>query len=232
MNNFEMRVSFQREINQYENAPYFNEVDIYYWLNQAVEKFIETRLSGNNFKGESLEQGQKRLDDLRSLIVQETISGGNLTEGTAKTNSYLADLTSLSSTYKHRIGEEVTIQYTDALGIVKSKRQGVTECTSDTYRSRIDDPFGDYRLQYGEAKPLRLFIGDDVELITDGNYSVTAYHIVFLRNPAVLTSDGGIDCDLAEHTHREIVKMAVNLALENIGSNRYQTSSVEIQNME
>jgi len=225
-----MKTAFIREMNQYINAPKFNETDIFYWLNEAVEKFIETRMSGINQKKESLEETQKRLDDLRSLIVAETINGADLTSSTNKPNAYLADLTSLSATYRHRIGEEVTIQYTDALSVVQTKRQGVTECTNDKYRSKIDDPFSEHNLQYGEAKPLRLFVGDDVELITDGNYSITAYYIMFLKNPAVISNSQ--DCDLSTHAHREIVKLAVNLALENIGDKRYQTSSVEIQNME
>ena len=41
-----------------------------YFLNTALDKFWKTRYSENNFKRESFEQTQKRIDDLRTLVTQ------------------------------------------------------------------------------------------------------------------------------------------------------------------
>jgi len=78
------------------------------WLNQAIRKFVKTRYSGFNPKQEGFEQTQKRIDDLRTLVVEEDLT---CTTGTIKPNSYIADLTDLSFTYWLTLGEECLIGY-------------------------------------------------------------------------------------------------------------------------
>ena len=214
------------------DLPAFEAEEIDYWLNEAIRKFVKTRYSGQNLKGESFEQSQKRIDDLRTLIEEEDLtpsSGGS----DDKPNSFIASLTSLSETYWMTISEEVIIQYTK-LGdsSTSTKRQGVTQCTADTYRSHIDDPYSEHILHYEMAKPLRLFKGDSVELITDGNYDVTKYWIRYLKKPTEVVHSTGTDCDLPDHTHNEIVKIAANMALENVEQPRYQTHVREVGSIE
>ena len=54
------------------------------WLNQAIKKFTKSRYSGVNIKRESFEQTQKRIDDLRTLVVEKELT---CTTGTVKPNS-------------------------------------------------------------------------------------------------------------------------------------------------
>lgn len=211
---------------------HFETSEIDFWLNSAIQEFVKTRYSGFNPKKESFEQTQKRVDDLRTLVVEEVIDSGDLTAGTDKPNSYIADLTSLSDTYWFTLGEEVTVNFTPFGGSsAQDFRFGIKECTTDTYREDIDNPFSEHVLHYNEAKPLRLFIGDDVELITDGNYTITKYHIRYLKAPQEVANPG-TDSDLPVHTHPELVKSAVNMALENIEQQRYQTHSMELSKIE
>ena len=114
------------------------------------------------------------------------------------------------------------------------KRQGVTQSTADTYRTQIDNPYSEHVLEGDEAKPLRLFRGDLIELITDGNYGVSQYHLRYLRKPAEVDVDGApaVDCDLSEHVHDEVVRLAANMILENIESQRYNTHSYEVRKTE
>lgn len=65
-----------------------------------------------------------------------------------------------------------------------SKRVGVVDITSDSYRSKVDDPIADFRLHYDEAKPLRLFYNNTIEFITDSNYLVKSAYIRFIKQPA------------------------------------------------
>jgi hypothetical protein len=39
-------------------------------------------------------------------------------------------------------------------------------------------------------------------------------------------------CELSEHTHKEIIQMAVGIALENLESPRQQTQVTNLQNIE
>lgn len=229
-----MHTAFKLELDKTSslNTTHFEPSEIDFWLNSAIQNFVKTRYSGFNTKRESFEQTQKRIDDLRTLVVEEIIDGGDLTTGTDKPNSYIADLTSLTNTYWFTLGEEVTTNFTPFGGSsAQDFRFGIKECTIDTYREDIDNPFSEHILHYDDTKPLRLFIGDTVELITDGNYIITKYHIRYLKAPQEVDISG-TDSDLPEHTHDEIVKMAVNMALENIEQQRYQTHSMELSKIE
>ena len=233
MDRDEMHEGFDMEVDKSSSLynPHFEDSDKDFWLNSAIQTFVKTRYSGLNIKGESFEQTQKRIDDLRTLVVEAIITGGNLTSGTDKPNSYLADLSSLSEPYWFTLGEEISTNFVP-LGESSPQdyRFGVKECTVDTYREKIDDPYSEHILHYDTAKPLRLFQGDTVELITDGNYGVTEYHIRYLKAPVEI--DDFNNCDLPDHTHSEIVKIAANMALENIEQQRYQTHSMEVSKME
>lgn len=165
------------------------------------------------------------------------------------------------------------------------KRTDIVQCTSDTYYKYLTNPYSEHRLHYYDASPLRLFKGNTVELISDGNYYIVAYHLRYLEKPLrvnileqttvlsgsllegmtyvvvgdnityntnvitpgntfialpninTFTGTGTINLiqtsiNLPEHTHDEIIKLAVNMALENTENRRYQTQSVEVSKME
>jgi len=205
--------------------PAFEDEEIDFWLNSAIRAFVKTRYSGINFKKESFEESQKRIDDLRTLVVHSTeisyLSGMN-----DYPNGYLF---ALPSGYWFALQEEATIA-PDSTGV--RARVGVTECTIDEYRQQIDDPYSEHILHYNTAKPLRLFNNAAVELISDGTYTITYYHLTYLKKPTEVSLSGSVDCDLPEHTHDEIVKMAVNSMLENVEQPRYQSHTNEVITME
>lgn len=108
--------------------------------------------------------------------------------------------------------------------LATTKRCGIVEATTDTYRDKyIDNPYSEHIFENYTAKPLRLFNNTSVELITDGNYGIYKYYIRYLKKPAIIEY-GVTDCDLPEHMHDEVVKLAATMILENIESPRYQTS--------
>lgn len=203
------------------SAPSFLTSEIDRLLNMSVEKFISKRAFGNNPRRTTFEEDQKRRDDLRNLIVQETITASE--EETEKPNTVFIDL---PSDYRHAINEECILS--------NENRVSVKPITSDRYNKIIDDPFnkpnGDsvYRLDYS---------GDKFQLVFAEGVSINSYILRYLKNPNVIKettggSDESGDCDLATHTHREIVRMAVLEALEEIESPRYQSSKIELNEIE
>jgi hypothetical protein len=204
--------------------PSFEATEIDFWLNEAIRKFVKTRYSGVNFKRESFEETQKRIDDLRTLVTVQDLtlsdSGANWTNGYANT-------TAIPANYWLMVGEEATITVSGT-----SSRVGVTQCNQNEYRQKIDDPFSEHILHYQTAKPLRLFYETSVELISDGNYTVDTYHLTYIKQPTEVVYSTGTDCDLPVQTHDEIVKMAADMMLENIESPRYKTHSAEVATME
>lgn len=227
----EMHTAFKMELDKSSSLelPSFEPEEIDYWLNRGIRQFVKNRFTGTE-KGVAFEGNTKRIEDIKSLIVETTINGASLVAGTRKVPSYVASLASITTGANAKwfiLGEEVDIVYTK-LGdtTTTTKTQGVTQCTVDTYRSHVDDPYSEHRLHYEEAKPLRLVYQDYIELITDGNYTINAYRIRYLRKPATVDVDSApaVSCDLPEHTHDEIVVLAANLALENIEQQRYKTN--------
>ena len=50
--------------------------------------------------------------------------------------------------------------------------------------------------------------------------------------PEIVSLVNNVDCNLPEHTHDEIVKNAVNMALENIEQPRYGSHQYELNRVE
>ena len=91
----------------------------------------------------------------------------------------------------------------------------------------IDDPFNNltpnsvYRLDYSN---------NTFELISLDR--INSYHLRYIKIPSEISFVNNQSCPLADHTHREIVRMAVLEALENIESPRYQSSKIELNEIE
>jgi hypothetical protein len=206
------------------------EIDVF--LNNEQGEFIEQRAYGNNVKETGLEENQKRRDDLREITKNYTSAAFTNTTNN-KTNGVFVDL---PTDYRHSMQEEAVISFTDCNGNTASKGIPITPVTHDRYNKIIDDPFN--KPYDGEA--IRLdYEGDVYELITDGTYAITSYSLRYLKEPQVIrlgtkyqvqTTD--VDCELAPHTHREIVAMTVTNILQTIESNRYPTSKVELAEVE
>ena len=190
--------------------PAFEPEEIDYWLNSAIRVFVKTRYGGLNIHTTGFEETQKRIDDLRTLVKQYDDSSPSASTTFVATGGYSSDLPVADSgvgdeDYWFTLAEEVNI----VVGTTET-RVGVTETTLGEYRFKLDDPFSEHILHYATAKPLRIFNGNSVELIGDGNYTIDDYHLTYLKVPTeVVHPDvdpgGTADCDLPEHTHDEIV---------------------------
>ena len=84
-----------------------------------------------------------------------------------------------------------------------------------------------YRLDYGGDGDTNTAY---VELITADHVAIFEYHLRYIENPPQIGNKQ--DCVLADHTHKEIVRMAVVEALEGIESPRYQSSKIELNEIE
>lgn len=240
MNKSEMHIAFKIELDKVESLQYpaFIPAEIDYFFDRAQEQFVKSRYGGNNPAGTSFEQNQKRLDDLRYLVVESTLpaTSDDVLNVSEKPNCYIVDLTDLDTDdpYMFLVGEECTITYTDRLTHQSvNKIQPVTECSANTYIAQVHDPLSPHRLHYNTASPLRLIKSNYVELITDGTYSIFNYIIRYIKEPESFTTLAATDSpDFPNHVHPELVKLAVNIALENIESPRIQSYPTKVAEME
>lgn len=228
----EMHTYFKITLNKLDSLNYQEllpeEIDVL--LNQEMFKLIEQRAYGTNPKRQSLEETQKRVDDLKNITASyQSSTFTNTTE--SKTNGSFVEL---PTDYRHAIQEECSISYTDCDGNTATKIVPVKPITHDRYNVVINSPFnGPYDnlvLRLAHSKISTIGTNELFELLTDGTYTISVYYLRYLKTPnsmqygstyVIPTTD--VDCELSEHLHREIVELAALTALENVESRRIAT---------
>lgn len=210
---------------------------IFSFINEAIDKFYKTRYSGINAKSEGFEQSQKRIDDLRNLI---------------QTAYFTEEITNEGNVYKIELPEDYVLMLGDVVGILPTegneqcwemdedgdyvvKRTDTIEATIENIDRQLNNSLSEHLLKYCTARPLKLIQGNQVILYTDGKYSVANYQITYLSKPLFLDSSNISNTEytsLPEHTHMEIVKMAVQLYLATKPMQHYSAYSSEVNNME
>lgn len=216
----EMLNSFLMESGTIDSANAPITADILYWLNNAQLEFIKSRYV-------TVEKTERDIEDLKSLIhsfyTNTDITLGNpLSHGTT-TYKYTYSLS--FPVYLYILEEYVNILHTSSN---VNSNQKLTYITHDRLQDEIRNPFGEHIYHHGKASPLRILEKDSilpqyVTFITDITYSVTGYGITGLLYPTNITLL--LPCALPQHTHIEIVKMAVKEYLENKSNPRQQTIS-------
>ena len=201
-----------------------------YWLDQAADRFLKQRYTGNNFLRKAFEQTQKRVDDLRGAIRTTVISAVNEpTYINAETVEFPVD-------YRYLLKVEVEVQYIDCNGITTTNWYTPKQIEHDDIYAIKDDPFNKPK----EDNP-KFIIENNKIVFFAGDGTVVNARISYLKlfrklQNGLVNADGSVDVyanpatdyiELAPDTHEEIVDLAVKMILENIESQRYQTNSVE-----
>lgn len=208
------------------------------FINEAIDKFYKTRYSGINFKAQGFEQTEKRIDDLRTLIKNKKYTANSINKGDR--NSYSVELpedyvlllgdtagiqpSNLNECWETNERGEYIIKYTDTL-----------ESTIETLDRQLGNSLSEHKLKYCQARPLKLIQDNNVILYTDGNYKISEYQITYLAKPSKIDSSNITNLeytDLPEHTHMEIVKMAIQIYLATKPMQHYNAYSNEIASME
>jgi hypothetical protein len=218
------------------SAPNFLPEEIDVFLNDAQDQLIAQKAFNNNTKKEGLEETQKRVDDLKNIITNYN----TVTFTTNASNKPNGVFVNLPSNYRHAIQEEAIVTYTDCNNQTTTINAEIIPLSHDRYNRIIRDPFNVpsteivYRLGYEVNLTNEVF-----ELLHAPNTIVSNYILRYIRIPQEIrygtvyqTPTTDLDCELSEHTHREIVALAVKNALEEIESPRYQTSKIELRDIE
>tara|TARA_R100000406_G_scaffold56402_1_gene38731 strand:- start:1319 stop:2017 length:699 start_codon:yes stop_codon:yes gene_type:complete len=223
----EMHIQFKVGLDKTDslNYPNFEPEEIDLWLNKAQDKFIKTRYS-HDVKRETFEETQKRTDDLREVVQEVTLIPA-VTQTPVKPNGVLFTLPDGTfggfPTYWFAINEECEIEFTNCSDNPVSRRKRVKPIQHDDYNKIIGDPFN----KPDKNKIVRLMHGGSAELISDGTYDILRYILRYIKRPEQINLANNNDCELADHTHSEIVTLAVGMALENTANPRFQTHMVE-----
>lgn len=201
-------------------SPDFLPEEFDFWLNEAQDRYIKLRMFGNNNAKTGFEQSQKRVDDLKALLVitdkltlSSSMMGPNVKE-------VALPISSSTSPYLYYVNSSVYDVSGNELQTGAIMQQ---EYINDYLKDAINNPYirRPYVLFYYNNGPVIGFIYGD-------EFVPTQCDITYIKKPKALTSFtvSGYQtntCELSEHTHREIVDLATSLLIENIESGRVQT---------
>jgi len=206
------------------------EIDL--MLNQAQDMYVKQRYGTNNLKHTSFEEEQKRTDDLRALIKTANLT--NYPSSDENVSAYSTNF-QLPTDYFVLIWEKAVINCTTCNSTVRiptnSFGGSATYITVDgievevrpiqhvEYQKIVNDAFKGP----DQTKVLRLMYKDRVEIIPSTDCEVLYYICRYLKIPERVDIGTSTTFELAEHTHTEIIDMAVKIALEGIEARRNQT---------
>ena len=214
----EMHYDFKRKFNKIDSQNNRNlqipEID--QLLNEAQEVFIKMVAFPRLQTALGFEKTQRSTDDIRTIVVPNTA----LTF--ADPNATLPD------NYWHFLKGTCTISK-NVCPDNKTARLVQRQHDDDFEKSPFDKSSYEWRIVNG------VFDANGIQVFTDGTFSISAVTITYLRRPLFMHYADGFsgnqytlpgstvltgtqDCELPEQTHREIVDLAVMLALGDLTS--------------
>ncbi len=192
-------------------------IDIH--LSNAQESFIKTRYGGNNIYKTGGEFGQKRTEDLRSIVKTLEIASTKEVDGYG-TYSYFVALPGDYMIYDKAMA---VIQKTNCLPYLSK----VNLIQQDDYSEIVNDPFN----KPCDIEPILYFEGENIILESDGTFDIPKIKLTYFKYPENVNvgTYGGdvVEFSLAKHTHREIIQIAIEMAIEIIQSDRVKTISIQ-----
>jgi hypothetical protein len=173
------------------------------FLTEAQNRFFKTRYGRNNFYKKGYEESQKRRDDLSKIT---TVAYLNNIDGVFSLDTLYSD-EALSSdsgfTYSFHLNSEAK---TNGCNVWNS----IDIVDLDSYNTIKSDPFNKPDVD----NPIATFIDKGINVEPEAE----SLKITCVRIPRDISETQ--DCELADHTHREIVQLAVNLVIESVESPR------------
>lgn len=193
-----------------------------HWLNRAQDRFIKDRafISGD-VKRIGFEGNQKRLDDIRTLVSL------NYVDTFPPTTVAEFRQVDLPADYLYLVNIRADIRKDNCGNVTTASPQAQVPVrvvdNAEVYFMQ-QNPFAKSQLN----SPLCIIAENDIQVYQDAeSYILEGISADYIRIPESINLALSQDCELAEHTHQEIVDIAVKNILEAIESPRYQTSSAE-----
>ena len=202
------------------NYPNFLPEEIDLVLNNAQQRIVKQRYGLNNNKRQSFEETEKRTEDLKNITVNSILTPLAYASDNIDLNARFLTLpTNHWFTVQERCNITCTICGSSVTNLVE-----VIPTSHSEFSKVIKDPFK----QPTETKVLRLMEAGRVELIS--SCTIVDYRMRYVKQPTPVSITTNTTFELSEHTHSEIVDLAVSIALEGIEGKRTQSFNPLINN--
>lgn len=207
-----MHYDFKKKLNKVDSQQYKNlrvpEID---WvLNEAYELFVKIIAEPRIFNHLGFERNQRTIDDIRPLVVPIDLTNPITATGA---NTFI-----LPTNYWFFINAKVEMQ-----------KIGCTNKIGRVYIRQQDDEFEESPFDKSsfEWKTVNgIFAENKIKLFTDGTFTNTKLYLGYIKKalyihnaeahsvsgykmPDGTVLSGSQNCELPDHTHREIVDIAV-----------------------
>lgn len=217
----DMHYDFKKKMNKVDSQQYRNLLipEIDWALNEAQELFVKMVAEPRLRSHLGFEKSQRNIDDIRTLVVNNNCL------------DVLNETVSLPEDYWHFIKANTEMSKGDCTAI-KGKFH-VRQHDDDFENSPFDKSSFEWRTVNG------VFYENGVKFYTDGSFSVDKFCVSYIKKPSYIHNaedfrngtyslpsgvalSGSVNCELPDHTHREIVDIAVLLVSGEIGTPDYQ----------
>lgn len=234
MNVREMIYNFGIQLNQFDSALILDTDDILWWLNRAQDTFIKRRYDMLDPLKRKARQEQNLFDDIRAFVVKNYEAPVEFHWEDASINGVYEEKANLPDNYMHLLSIRSVVQYAfPQLHWTKSgnKRvpvegQNVKKRTSISRFSQTDDIYellSDPFNQTDPTSPLTDVNEGVITVYSNKTFVVNNLIINYLRRPKLLSTDNVLpshptvtnESEFPEHTHEEIIDLAVTLFLMN-----------------
>lgn len=230
MNVLEMQKGVQQKLNAME-IPIISE-DVLWYLNRAQEQYIADQyvfLRGKYTDNQDIQlytNAQKAMENLRTIISTEEITGNNLSNSSFYSNAKVVDLTTLSGTFYYYVRSQSKDDATPANLI--NNRLVEQENVQKYIQTKYNNPIFRDNLVVIEGTNLLVFYDNQTDA------GVSYVYLTYIKEPKILsrTTDSTTEtttCELPSHTHREIVNLATQLARQD---RKDEVSRTQRQNFE
>lgn len=229
----EMQYDIKFKLNKIDSEQYknFRIPELDWAINEAEEIFVKSIAEPRTSNYLGFEINQRTIDDIRTIVVNDAT---------------IVPIKINNETYKVNLPQDYMFYISANVIISKEK------CADRTARAILrqhDDrfeasPFDTSSFEWKEVN-IR-FYEDGIKLFTDGTFEIKEVKLNYIRKrkyihnaqdflptgsyklPSGTLLTGSQDCELPEHTHREIVDIAVLILANNLDSPNYQLKQAKI----
>lgn len=199
-----------------QSNPDFKKEEIYLLLNEAQERYVKTKYNRNNLYTLGFEEMQKRTDDLNAIKVTKSFTPSPVS---TETRVYQINPYSNLLVYQFYIRGRVKLESGS-----NSEWVPLYIHQTDDLDKILDDPFN----EPDPLHPIGYFEDGRIYIIISSGINIIDSKITYLTKPKTI-SDLQV-CELSQP--KEIIQLAVNIAIELGQSSRVATHQNQLQTLE
>lgn len=229
----EMKTEFNILYDKIANssAPGYLDDEISMFLTLAQERVVKHRYSflGNKYQ-DSFDETEKRKKELQALLQPSVDSTGVLKTTVSSNQTAIT----LPNGVIYDLPSDLWLPVTEwVISTSCEEIRDVIPVTHDEIILQRNNPFlsPNKRKVWRKDAPSFNNIFRS-EIISNGD-PITEYHVQYLKKPsAIVVGTNPVNCELHDMIHRDIISEAVNVALETVQEQRFQTQSIINNNVE